>query len=241
MCASLYQTRHRQKKAARSRFIKSSFLIVLFLVSGGIGFRFGARDVIANESALKGRIRDLEQQSTGLTEQLTAIKEQNNILDRQLVTARTDYQRDVPVGPAKELSVLLQKKLDEQVPSTRLAEIITKAESEKKCKSAIVKRFQPATGERLTDSASISFEDGAIKITGTGEKAKDDNNNPVSWFDPTKPVNIDIITDNGQEVKLQGLLPLDNQWVHDKTEYHLTFSESIRSFVQARIERCHFP
>ena len=162
MCASLYQTRHRQKKAARARLFKFIFFMALLAVSAGIGFRFGARDVIANETGLKNRIRNLESESAALAAQVTTLKEQTSVLNQQLVTARADYQRDVPVGPAKELSVLIQKRIDEQVPAARLQELITKAESEKKCKAAMVKRFQPATGETITDAASISFEDGTI-------------------------------------------------------------------------------
>lgn len=239
MCA--YQTRHRQKRAARARMFKSVFFMILLGISAVIGFRFGARDVIANEASLKETIRTLKTTTTDLQNQLGSLETQKKSLEQELATARADYQHDVPVGPAKELSVLVQKRLDEQVPADRLREVIARIPSDKSCKSAQIKRFQPATGDSLTSSASITFEDGSIRINGKGVKAKDENGSAQSWFDPAQEVIVVITNSEGKETTLQGLLPLEHQWVENNAEFHLEFVNGPRSFVQAKIERCKFP
>lgn len=241
MCASLYQTRHRQKRAARARMFKFFFFMILLGVAAVIGFRFGARDVIANEAALKSKIQTLENDTSRLQAELETLAAQKDAMSRELATARSDYQRDVPVGPAKELSVLVQQRLDDKVPETRLREIISRAPSDKSCKSAIVKRFQPATGDSIGGSAAITFEDGAVKLVGKGARARDEGGNPVSWFDPSQDLLITLTLADGKEVELNGALPLDHGWVFGNTEYHLNLAEGSRSFVQARLERCKFP
>ena len=87
----------------------------------------------------------------------------------------------------------------------------------------------------------MTFAEGAVTITASGEAARNAQGQPVAWFDPAKPVTAVFSHLGGESSETNGVLPLHHAIVVGDTEYRFSLVSGARAFVQVTGEACPFP
>jgi len=71
--------------------------------------------------------------------------------------------------------------------------------------------------------------------------AAPETGNPVSWYNPDKPVAITVGLIDGSQLSIAGQLPINHREVRGDDEHRLIFSQGPRSFMLVTYQRCPFP
>jgi hypothetical protein len=241
--SGLYQTRRQQERKRVRRRVLILFILLLIAGAAGGGFYYGRKLEMAMQGNLHEQIEALQTAKSELVEGLAKIQDDYDRSSAELTSLQQRYSRDVPEGEVKELAALARERIAEGVPAERLRFLLANADDENECGPVDVKRFRPKT--RLTPAneleSSVSFANGSIQITATGDPDRDEERNPVSWYDPVQPVDISVAMIGGEVVHVAGTLPQQHTEVAGDMEHRLVFSQGPRSFLLVTYQGCPFP
>ena len=151
------------------------------------------------------------------------------------------YNRDLPQGDLAQLTALLKEQLAKGTPPKRLAQILRSAQPPQNCSDTVNKRFILSTPIYKGPQSAITFADGAITVTGSGEPSINSKRSKEAWFDPGKPVTITFQIIGGKKEEKTGLLPLHHSVIVQNREYRFTISEGPRSFIIITSDSCDYP
>lgn len=246
MSLGLRESRTRERRQRRTRFLKWLFLLGCITAGGVALYRSGAM-------VAQGQIRQLQSETTRLSSAVAEVERRNLDLmasTEQAKLAAQEWQRrydqDVPKGTTQHLYGLVVQQLAAGADEDRLAFLINAASADRSCANdPTTKRFLVATpipGGADPSVRSVSFADNAITVVGEGEPAVNAAGQPEAWFDPAKPVTLMFARLGGKTSRVTAKLPLHHSVVLGDQEYRFTATASdSRGFVNVTADRCTFP
>jgi hypothetical protein len=231
-----YQRRYRR------RLWGKAFKVCVFLaiLAGVAGFsylvgteRFKARQgSLAEELAEMTAAKDKAERRAIQLQQIAQTQEvRANELEIRL-------QRDLPSGDLARMVELSARKLSEGVSIDRLLFIVEKTSVPRSCTTPEVKRFVLPTPLYKGANTQVAFANGQVVVSGEGVPSRDAAGNPEAWYDPTKPVRLRIVVNDGEPVELSGPLPLEHVAMSQDRDVKLRISAGARSFVEVQGEVC---
>ena len=104
------------------------------------------------------------------------------------------------------------------------------------------KRFLVQTPLSTGAHSAVGFAKRAITVTAQGQSATDARGNPEAWFDPDKPVTVNLTQIGGESAKLQGVLPLEHALAVGGIQHRFSVAKgSNRGFAYVTWNRCAEP
>jgi len=140
----------------------------------------------------------------------------------------------------QDLVTLVREQLKQGMDAERLSFVIRSARPPTGCTEPQSKRFVINTPTYTGPASFASVAEGKIKITGAGQSARNANNLPEAWYDPSKAVKISIVNGNKRETK-DGILPLRYSTILGNREYRFTIESGARSFAKVVYDSCAYP
>lgn len=230
----------RYRERARQSLQRNITVIAAMIAALLLGYVAGhkkheqeTRQLSQQNNDLQSYSKEAEQQSTTLQAQLQTLL----IKYRQL---ETQYKRDVPQGDLGLLTALVKEQLDKGLAVDRMIQIIRAAQPPRNCSQPVNKRFILSTPAYKGPDSGVTFADGAITVSGSGEPSINSKQEKEAWFDPGKPVTLNFTIIGGKKETKTGLLPLHHTIILRDKEYRFTISEGPRSFIVLSSDSCDY-
>ena len=230
----------RYKERTRENIYRSITTLALVIVAVIIGYYIGdrkneqdARQIQINNQTLKEISLQNEKEKSNLEAQYQILQVQHQQLQEK-------FERLLPQGESAYLCNLIQEQLERGMNPRRLEQVIHSTEPPQNCSEAQSKRFILSTPIYKGPQSAVTFSDGAIIVSGTGEPSINNKRNKEAWFDPGKPITMVFNIVGGQKEEKTGLLPLTHSLIHQNREYRFTISEGPRSFVVVTSDSCDY-
>ena len=237
--------RDAQRDARRRRnrsLLRGLLLIGMIAAIGWYSFMQGRDRAEARIDELETQVAELDHTTLEAREESAAARAEIAALRSEAATWRQRYESEVPQGDSAVLWQLLIRRLDEGVSPDRLAEVVELAANKRNCDAEMTtKRIIVKTHLHGGTDTAASFADTRITVVGEGESARDDNNNPVAWFDPAKTVKISFVEIGGATEVIEGYLPLNHTMLLGSDEWRFSVTEGPRNFALISAERCDYP
>lgn len=206
-------------------------------------YRWGrtvAADEVSNLNYEAAKLRTALNKSEQRNAQLEV---SNQSLARERDGWRQRYGKEVPTGAGKDVWALVQQQLSNGVPIDRLRMMIGAAGRAQTCDdNPTTKRFVVRTPIYKGANEAVTFGNGTITVTASGQPATDSAGRPEAWFDPAKPVSIVYAELGGGETRDAGPLPLHHAMIVGQHEYRFSVVDAkTRGFVEITADRCALP
>ncbi|MAU40349.1 MAG: hypothetical protein CMF31_01890 [Kordiimonas sp.] len=232
---SLGSSRQKERLRRRRRFwlgfFKWLFIVAVFAGMGYFAWNTGSKIARLDIDLLNERYTKLQLDYEGL--QLELGKSQARV---------QELEKRVPDERSQSLLTLINKRLDEGLPSQRLAQVIATLSPTQKCEdTSQLKRFIVPTAILTTGSGVVSFEKGLLTVSGKGRPSLNAEGKPEAWYDPAQDVDISFTLPGGETQKISGTLPLHHTVILGDTEYRFTLSAGNRSFMAVALLKCSYP
>jgi len=242
MSLGLHESRTRRRR--RARWTVAKWVIALGLIVGAGIYAYDRGNRIAQT-----QVTDLEREIAALSQRIADLEAENArlradqiVAQQRVEEAKALYARDVPTGRVAALLGQLRDKLEAGVDQERLEFLIASAANPRTCdEQPTTKRFLVRTPLYQGANDSVGFADGTITVTATGEAATDAEGRVEAWFDPAKPITLQLTRIGGDVVQETGQLPLHAALVAGGSEYRFTAVEGPQGFVQVTGDRCDYP
>lgn len=241
--SGLFETRRiQEQRRSRRRWLIISMIILIGGATGG-GYLYGRKSELALRAKSNQQIETLQKANQDLVDGLASLQIKSDTTLKELADLQARYDADVPTGPARELSSIAIRRLSHGIPFARLKFVLEHTKANSNCDEVEVKRFRPRTrlGPAEGIDTRVSFADGQILISADGDTDRDEEHNPVAWYDPAQDVTIKLKLLGGIEVPLRGQLPLQHQEVIGNTEHRFSFTAGPRSFMLVTHQSCAYP
>lgn len=213
----------------------------------GLGVGLWARNIgteVANQEVrvLESRLFDITTESATLRSEIAGLTAALHAERDRVDEWRARYEADVPNPQEMEILAAARQRIASGISNTRLNAVISLARDDVACESlGNTKRFIVNNEIQSGANGSVSFANGAITITASGEAARNADGQPVGWFDPAKPIVATFSHLGGETFQAEGLLPLHHAVAVGNREYRFSLVAGARAFVQVTGEVCPFP
>lgn len=233
-----HHDRYRQR--ARETLYRNIVLLIALAFAATLGYLAGGKKHDQESRQLSQQNADYKELATTSEEKATQAEANYQTLVIKYQQLENQYKRDVPQGDLAVLTALVKEQLDKGLGVERMVQIIRAAQPPRNCSQAQNKRFILSTPAYTGPESGVTFADGAITISGTGEPSINNKREKEAWFDPGKPVNIAFTIIGGKKEVKTGLLPLHHTIILRDKEYRFTISEGPRSFVVISGDHCDY-
>jgi hypothetical protein len=243
MSLGLHENRQRRRRRFWWGVTKWGLALALIVAAGAYSYRIGTQ--LAEREVVKAEERIAE-----LTEEVAGLQQQSAALATDLAKARETiaawqarYEREVPTGFVRDMMALVKEKLEAGADEERLAFLVAAADKPRVCdEQPETKRFIVSTQLQSGGANdAVSFGDGAITVTASGEAATDADGNLEAWYDPEKPLTVRFTHLGGKTVTAEGTLPVHHSVVAGDDEYRFTALPGARGFLTVTADRCDYP
>ncbi len=235
-----YDPSARYKNRAAQRTARMISTLLVMVISAAVGFWFGNQYAAEQQISYREQAKSLEQQNSELQQSVTELRAEAQTANTRFIQLKKDYDAQIPEGPMQALVTLVREQLEDGMAPERLSFLIRSARPPTDCTQPETKRFVVATPAYDGPQSVVSVADGAVKIYGNGESARNEKGNPEAWFDPAKKVTVQF--KNGETVETKkGVLPLRHSVVSEGREYRFTIEEGSRSFARVVFDSCAYP
>ena len=213
----------------------------------GLGVGLWAKNIgteVANQEVrvLEGRLSDVTTESATLRSEIAGLTAALHSERDRVDEWRERYEADVPNPQEAEILAAARQRIAEGISTDRLATVVGLARDDVACEPlGSTKRFIVNNEIQSGANGSVSFANGSITITASGEAARNAGGQPVGWFDPAKPVLAIFSHLGGETFQAEGLLPLHRAVAVADTEYRFSLVSGARAFIQVTGEVCPFP
>ena len=233
-----HQDRYRQR--ARESFNRTLVVCCLLAacLSGGYWVGQQRQKLIMSQSKIV--LHDAIERADKSEAAMTDLRSKNETLSIELNQLKTSYQSKIPQGDLLTLTNLLQEQLDKGMSVERVSQIIRAARPPQNCSAPLSKRFILSTPAYEGPESKITFAEGAITISGTGEASINASGSKEAWFDAGKKVKITFTQTGGMQEIKEGILPLHHTIIRNDKEYRFSVSEGPRSFIVVTSDSCDY-
>ena len=240
----LYDPEKRYRRRRLRSLLRVFFYAAVLLVVAIFAYQIGVEETKGRETRLRTQIDGLEaareaDRSAAVRAELDAARARSA---QQLAEqALEDLRAQIPSGDLQTLTSLVATKLDEGVPTDRLAFLIDSASQTRECGGPEAKRFILSTPAYSGPNTSVTFAEGRITVAGDGENARSVNDGVLGWFDPEKDVTITFTLIGGEQSVVTGILPLHHSVLLGDEEFRFTVVADEQSLVRVTTDRCALP
>ncbi len=234
-----HQDRYRQR--SRENFYRMVALFAILFATLMLGYAIGSRKNAQDTRQMERQNLTLQQQTEMTEEVKTDLQAKYQTLSIQYQQLADRYKRDMPQGELAPLVALLKDQLAKGMDAKRLAQVLRSSQPPQNCSDTVNKRFILSTAIYKGPQSAVTFADGAITVSGTGEASVNNKRNKEAWFDPGKPVTIQFQIIGGKKEEKTGLLPVHHSIIVQNREYRFTITEGPRSFIGISSDSCDYP
>jgi hypothetical protein len=236
-------TRRQRRRQAVMRVVRWVLVLVGVAAAAVVAYQTGRAQNQAELDRLGGEVVELERQVVDAREAALEARERERAARERAHAIAERYQRDVPIGTRRELLELIDRRLQEGVPVTRVRFVLAEVQPRDDCAEEVeTKRFLLTTPVAVSRDNSVTFGDGRITVTGQGTAARDDTGRPEAWFDPAEAVAIRFLKLDGAVSLAEGTLPLTHRLVDGEREWRFRVRpHAERGFVEVAAQTCDFP
>lgn len=213
----------------------------------GLGVGLWAKDIgteIATQEVrvLEERLSEVTTESATLRSEVAGLKAALRSERDRVVEWRERYETDVPDPQEAEILEAARQRIASGITAERLKAVVGLARDDIACEPlGNTKRFIVNNEIQSGANGSVSFANGAITVTASGEAARNAGGQPVGWFDPAKPVTAIFSHLGGETFQAEGVLPLHQSVAVGDTEFRFSLVAGARAFIQVTGEVCPFP
>lgn len=236
-----YENRRRRQNRGRIlRFIAFAIIVSLFFYWG---YEMGQDHAVSENSRLEESLRRQTEEAQLLRKEAESAVAARAAAESRAAEIQRQYLTEVPQGPAKEIAVLVNQRLEEGVSADRIAFVVGAVQDETRCQEELSsRRFIVQTPFTNGANSAITFADNTITVSAIGEPARNANGDPEAWFAKDQPVTITFTLIGGREMQATGMLPLQHSVVVDDTDHRFAITpESSRGFVRVTEQLCAYP
>jgi hypothetical protein len=243
MSSGLRESRHFARRQRRRRFLKYVFMLTMLAGLGLVSFETGRqlseaelRQARHEVSRVTAEIATLRQEAAQAQEAAEAARAERTEMQRR-------YEADVPTGDRLALLDLVDEQLAKGADPDRVRFLIAASSNEERCDGApVTRRFMVRTPLYEGIDSVVTLANAALTVTARGEPATDPQGQILAWFDPMKPISLEIVRLGGRTERVDGTLPLQHALVVNSDEYRMSFvAGERRGFVNVTADRCRFP
>jgi|TARA_R110002072_G_scaffold84217_14_gene190927 hypothetical protein len=243
MTLGLHETRSRRRRQARWAIIKNVLFLGSFGAVAWLSYETGYQLNLADTEGLRAQanqyqdtLNQLQIENAQLAGEITAKREETDEWQRR-------YERDVPKGVKAELLSLMDSKLSDGLPLERLQFVINTVEPQRSCSAeTTTKRFLVRTPLYKGANPVVDFGQGAISVSGRGISSRNENGDPLAWYDAKESVTLDIAQIGGESATVEGVLPLHFSLVRGAKEHRFAArADERRGFMVITEDTCAYP
>ncbi len=235
-----YNPHSRYRERAMQRVSNAIAMIIVIIMSTGVGLWFGKQYAATNQISLQEQVDGLTKQNTELQENVTELRAEAQTANTRYEQIRAEYESQIPEGPMQDIIKLIREQLGQGMAPERLAFLIRSARPPTGCTEPETKRFVVTTPAYQGPDSAVTVADGHVLVTATGVSAKNDKGAPEAWYDPAQSVTVKFKSGEVAESK-SGTLPLRHSVIVDNREYRFTVEEGSRSFAKVVFDSCAYP
>ncbi len=235
-----YNPHSRYRERAMQRVSNAIAMIIVIIMSTGVGLWFGKQYAATNQISLQEQVEGLTKQNTELQENVTELRAEAQTANTRYEQIRAEYESQIPEGPMQDIIKLIREQLGQGMAPERLAFLIRSARPPTGCTEPETKRFVVTTPAYQGPDSAVTVADGHVLVTATGVSAKNDKGAPEAWYDPAQSVTVKFKSGEVAESK-SGTLPLRHSVIVDNREYRFTVEEGSRSFAKVVFDSCAYP
>lgn len=240
MSLSSYNPHKRYKERSAQRLASALGVLAVILVSILVGFWLGKQYGAERLIVLKDDLATLKQERDLLQDNVTELSATAQTANKRYEQLQEEVSSIIPEGPMQDLVTLVREQINKGTDPERLSFVIRSARPPTGCTDPDSKRFVISTPAYKGSESIASIADGAIKISGTGSSARNDNGQPEAWYDPAKKVKV-TFSYNGKTETKKGIFPLRYSVVIEGREYRFTVEPGARSFAKVTYDSCSYP
>jgi hypothetical protein len=239
----LKRNRRDLKRKRQKSMFKFLFFIMLIGVFAWLFFQFGQYTSQNNIDNLQTINQELSSNIKELEEKLLSTSQNIAISKAETKNLQERYNKDVPTGETKKLFDLMSKRIKDGVSHKRISYVLENVQQKSRCSDQIfTKRLSVYTNSkpRKTPTTTNLFNSDLI-ISAKGQPVVNKDGSIEYWFDPQKPVTLDIKHIKGQSHQVTGDLPFDTNFTVDDIEYRLNIRSGPRDYIYISGVTCQFP
>ncbi len=241
-----YDPHTRYRKRSRTRFLGRTFTLVLIGGAVYAGFLWG-------QTYAHGRIQSLQVEKADMRAEISVLQDQVTDLLAQAQTAnlryeqlQAAYEQEMPSeGPLWRLVLILREQIDAGIAPGRMETLLRTMDPPKNCVEPAIRRFVASTPTYDGPDSLVNFAGDRLVLRGKGYSAQSADGTPEAWYDPKRPVDIEISRriEEGEEVvaRKSGMLPFSHTLVFEGREYRFSFSDGSKASIQVSFDSCSYP
>lgn len=235
-----YNPHSRYRERAMQRLSNAIAMIIVIIMSTGVGLWFGKQYAAQNQIALEEQVEALTKQNTELQENVTELRAEAQTANTRYEQIRAEYESQIPEGPMQDIIKLVREQLGQGMAPERLSFLIRSARPPTGCTEPETKRFVVTTPAYKGPDSLVTVADDLVTVSGTGESAKNAKGQPEAWYDPAQSITVRFKNGSVVETK-KGNLPLRHSIIANNREYRFTIEEGSRSFAKVVYDSCAYP
>jgi len=236
MTMGLYETRLRRRRRIRWAAVRWILSGAVVVGAAAFAYQIGSSQEQHQLTGLRTQVEDLSIRLGTLQEQNTKLQAGTMVVEKRL----RDAQKEIPNGPVADLLTRVQEKLDAGVDIERLRFLVNAAATTPRCSGQPAsKRFMVQTPLFAGANDSVSFADGVITVTASGESAVNAEGKVEAWFDPAQPVKLMLTMIGGRVAEVSGKLPVYTSVVVGDSEHRFAAIAGPQGFIQVTGDRCN--
>lgn len=233
-------SRRRRRHQAWWRLVRFLFGLVAVLGVGIYGYQVGIAAGHARSEQLEADLVRLQRANLDLRDRVAVADERSEEAEAALEDMRQRYAATIPSADVADLLEQVRDQLGAGVAPARLALLIEAAGLEACPNTPVTKRFMPRTPISTGPRSFIRFDD-RITVTGDGEPARNEAGLPEAWYDPAKPVRLELRLLDGTSTSIEGIVPFTHRMVVDSKEYRFSIAQGERRFLELTAQACPLP
>ena len=234
-----------RRSRRRQAMLGTARLVGLALaIAGGAfaSYQIGRSQSRIEAGRFESDLSALQELNRLLSERAASAEQQAEAAITRAARLQRSYDTDVPQGQTKELLDLLEQRLKDGVPATRLEFLLREARVERKCDPPTeTKRLLVHTSVTPTPAATAGFAKNQITVTveGAPQRKPDGRTDPI--FDPQQPVTLHLLRIGRDVAKAEGRLPLSHSLVLGDREFRFTVKAADKGQAELISQVCDFP
>jgi cell division protein FtsB len=243
MSLGLHESARRRRRQRQWATLRVFLIVALLAGLGWFSYVIGQEFATAEVEALRQQLTEARDRTADLERENARLAGEAATIRQTAGNWRERYENDVPSGEMAALLSLARQRLAEGLSPARLAFVVGNAREPKACSDEpVTKRFLVRTPIYRGANDSVSFADGLITLSASGEAATDANGRPEAWFDTAQPIRIQVDRAGGERQIFDGELPLSFAIIRQDTEHRFAARPGERrGFLQVTEQRCPYP
>ncbi len=236
-------SRRRRRGRGWALLIAAAALVLLFLAATS-AYRLAASRFGTETGRLREDLAAVLEQNRLLNERVALAEQRGAMAVARAAQVERDRRAGLPQGDAERLLRLVERKLGQGVPASRLTFVLENARPQPACGDKLdVKRLQPRTPSSTSAAVTVTFSDSKVVASANAAAAPANSPQGEAGFDARQPVELRFTTAGGRVETARGPLPLGHAFVLGQNELRFLARASERppGAIEISLQTCAYP